>query len=460
MKIELRIPWIFNLKIPVIPSIINIMSDIYPQAHWVTTNYMLLLERLLQNYELQKLQDMIHQPKNYAYIEGYYASLQNNQHLVLYRRNSHSLQCSSSIQLSFKHVYLATTSNEWSFSDVDSLQHIEQLRLYLVTTNDFQNHRNEYRENVGKISFLPPRLIQINIRNQDLSRRFRECVPRFFENGLFYELTTWPELQQWFGHLFPEIKVHQYLFYIYPIDKLQIPKPSQKGSNLLVAIQKQLDWTNNCHWLNSNHSFNFCYIEGSLELSQYLLNQLRKKVLIVCYDKDEFYLTDVVETVSQFYGDAIVLDLRFFDVFHEEIPKIDAVILCGSSYRILQDGLKIHTLLEKIESYPIMGICYGHQALALYYGGKVKEMQVRLIGEQTIHVSHSVLFSSNKPITVYSECMDIVSSCPPDFTISCISNGYIFGIENQILRKYGVQFHPERLKNTKYMIKNFLISIH
>ena len=115
---------------------------------------------------------------------------------------------------------------------------------------------------------------------------------------------------------------------------------------------------------------------------------------------------------------------------------------------------------------PILGICYGMQAIAQEFGGKVLLASKREFGlaHLDIHKETSKLFSGikKKSINVWMSHGDHVNSLPKGFTVSATSkNSPIAAFENSNLKIYGLQFHPEvtHTPQGKTVLKNFVRSI-
>jgi len=114
--------------------------------------------------------------------------------------------------------------------------------------------------------------------------------------------------------------------------------------------------------------------------------------------------------------------------------------------------------LVKKTSLPVLGICGGHQLIALAYGGKVDRIQRLRPGKgyngcrrehgyvavQTV-LSDSVIGPVKKNLTVYESHYDEVKKIPAGFTLLA-RNGTcgVQAMKSQRGQVYGVQFHPER----------------
>ncbi|NHJ83849.1 MAG: glutamine-hydrolyzing GMP synthase [Asgard group archaeon] len=113
---------------------------------------------------------------------------------------------------------------------------------------------------------------------------------------------------------------------------------------------------------------------------------------------------------------------------------------------------------------PILGLCYGHQFLSLYYGGKVIQGNQKEYGHTIIQISdNKYLFKDFPPESkVWMSHGDKVSQLPKGFTITASSdNCEIAAFENNDKKLYGLQFHPEvvHTENGNQLLSNFLFTI-
>jgi GMP synthase (glutamine-hydrolysing) len=113
---------------------------------------------------------------------------------------------------------------------------------------------------------------------------------------------------------------------------------------------------------------------------------------------------------------------------------------------------------------PVLGICYGLQAIALQLGGAVEAAARREYGHAQLSVTdaESRLFN-NLPaqMDVWMSHGDHVAAAPPGFRVTALTDNALNAIENDAARIYGVQFHPEvvHTKHGAEILNNFLFNI-
>ncbi|MEU9350815.1 aminodeoxychorismate/anthranilate synthase component II [Streptomyces griseoloalbus] len=97
---------------------------------------------------------------------------------------------------------------------------------------------------------------------------------------------------------------------------------------------------------------------------------------------------------------------------------------------------------------PLLGVCLGHQAIGLAYGGRIAVAQHLMHGKTSpvAHDGEGVFTGVAAPLTVTRYHSLIVTDPPPaDLRVSATSldDGYVMGLRHRTLPVEGVQFHPE-----------------
>ncbi|MCS6797571.1 MAG: glutamine-hydrolyzing GMP synthase [Myxococcota bacterium] len=115
---------------------------------------------------------------------------------------------------------------------------------------------------------------------------------------------------------------------------------------------------------------------------------------------------------------------------------------------------------------PILGICYGMQALCHVLGGRVVPADRREYGPATITVRHAVglfaAFGEGEPVDVWASHGDRVEALPPGWRLLADSPAAPFAAACDARgRIHGVQFHPEVVHTPRGadMIAAFLFEI-
>ena len=144
--------------------------------------------------------------------------------------------------------------------------------------------------------------------------------------------------------------------------------------------------------------------------------------------------------------------------------NVIGVISTGSDYRISSPRNENeqelnHKALSSIAK-PLIGMCYGFQSMADFYGTKIKDS-----GEffnDNIKLSNwckdSKIFKDlNLDDYQFSVSFhDMVSDCPNGFRVIAEHDGNSLGIDSDELMRWGLAFHPEDIERTYPILDNFI----
>jgi GMP synthase (glutamine-hydrolysing) len=128
-------------------------------------------------------------------------------------------------------------------------------------------------------------------------------------------------------------------------------------------------------------------------------------------------------------------------------PK--GIVLSGSPASVLDENAPIVHPDLLAAGVPILGICYGQQALCIALGGKVEAGHHREFGRAEVHVDKpSALYEGVWELgshhSVWMSHGDRVTELPPGFEVVGTSPNAPFAmIADETRRIWAVQFHPE-----------------
>jgi len=113
---------------------------------------------------------------------------------------------------------------------------------------------------------------------------------------------------------------------------------------------------------------------------------------------------------------------------------------------------------------PILGVCYGMQAISEMLGGKVRRASEREFGKTELFIDDNSDLFGHLPgnLTCWASHGDHIKKLPQGFSISAHTmNAPVAAISNRRKKIYGVQFHPEVTHTEKgnQIISNFLFKI-
>ncbi len=128
-----------------------------------------------------------------------------------------------------------------------------------------------------------------------------------------------------------------------------------------------------------------------------------------------------------------------------------------------QAGISIDVIRRFGEHIPILGVCLGHQAIAVAYGGAVIRAKHPMHGKSSIITHHEkdIFEGLTNPLRVgrYHSLIVDENRISDDLSITaCCDKGEIMGIRHKKFPVFGVQFHPESVLSQEghRLLNNFL----
>ncbi len=113
---------------------------------------------------------------------------------------------------------------------------------------------------------------------------------------------------------------------------------------------------------------------------------------------------------------------------------------------------------------PVLGVCLGHQAIGVAYGGRIVRARSIMHGKTSPieHDGNGLFVDLPLPFeaTRYHSLVIEDSSCPAVLDVTArTADGEIMGLRHRELPVEGVQFHPESILTRvgKALLRNFLV---
>lgn len=174
------------------------------------------------------------------------------------------------------------------------------------------------------------------------------------------------------------------------------------------------------------------------------------------------------------YTQLIARRVRELNVYCEIYPynhypapdsSVKGVILSGSPFSVRDEKAPRPDLSAIKGSYPLLGVCFGAQYLAHYFGGEVKASNKREYGRANLAFvdRESLLFQGiGDHSQVWMSHGDTIERLPENYRIIASTadvKNAAFKVEDEIT--YGIQFHPEVYHSTegKALLRNFVVDI-
>ena len=184
---------------------------------------------------------------------------------------------------------------------------------------------------------------------------------------------------------------------------------------------------------------------------------------LMIFDNRDSYTFNLVECFRKIGVDEIHV-MNEDDYSSDKLADCQRIVL-GPGPGLPNDHPILFDILEKVEAHQlVLGICLGHEAIAIHNGGKVKQLDRVFHGD----VAHVKATESSNPIYcgmptdfqagLYHSWIIDEDTLPDNIGINSRSElGLIMGIQHKRLPQYGFQFHPEsyRTQNGLLLLRNW-----
>ncbi len=185
--------------------------------------------------------------------------------------------------------------------------------------------------------------------------------------------------------------------------------------------------------------------------------------MILVIDNYDSFTYNLVQYVGSINPNIKVVRNDRIDLDEIEIWKPSHIVISPGSGRPEEAGNSIDVIQTYGSTIPILGVCLGHQAITIAYGGTVIH-SLEIVHGKTDTIKHNgtVLFNGISEFftaTRYHSLAAERNSLPDQLKITAeLKNGLIMGIEHESHPVFGVQFHPESIatENGMQIIQNFL----
>jgi len=145
-----------------------------------------------------------------------------------------------------------------------------------------------------------------------------------------------------------------------------------------------------------------------------------------------------------------------------ERRKPEAIVISPGPGTPGEAGISVDVVRKLAGKFPILGVCLGHQAIGVAFGGKIIRAP-HLCHGKTSEIHHDdkgVFRGLPNPFraTRYHSLIVERKSLPRELQVSAeTSEGIIMGLRSRRFKVEGVQFHPESVltDSGKQLLQNF-----
>lgn len=176
--------------------------------------------------------------------------------------------------------------------------------------------------------------------------------------------------------------------------------------------------------------------------------------MILVIDNYDSFTFNIVQRLGEIDASLDVRTVRNDQITIEEIRKLqpDRLILSPGPCTPNEAGVCLDILQHLAGSFPILGICLGHQSIGQAFGGNIIRAPELMHGktDRILHDNRGMFAGLNNPFiaTRYHSLVIEPASLPKVLEVSAWvedskGNRQIMGVRHRKLPVEGWQFHPE-----------------
>ena len=186
--------------------------------------------------------------------------------------------------------------------------------------------------------------------------------------------------------------------------------------------------------------------------------------MVLVIDNYDSFTYNLVQYLGELGASVVVR--RNNETTLDEIRSLnpDRILISPGPGRPEDAGITLAVIEAFGETVPTLGVCLGHQAMGLAFGGAVIRAPLPMHGKtSTVEHDGRGIFAglgSAFPASRYHSLIVAEEGWPADLEIAARSkeDGLVMGLRHRRWPLHGVQFHPESIltHEGRRMLRNFL----
>lgn len=172
--------------------------------------------------------------------------------------------------------------------------------------------------------------------------------------------------------------------------------------------------------------------------------------MIVIIDNYDSFTYNLYQTVAMYYPKVRVFRNDKISVAQLMRLPLQGIILSPGPGRPENAGISVELIRALVSHVPILGVCLGHQAIAVAFGGRVIQAREIVHGKSTSVLHYRRHLFTHMPLPFkagrYHSLHVEKETLPTILSIEAENEqGMIMAIKHKNYHCYGVQFHPESI---------------
>ena len=185
--------------------------------------------------------------------------------------------------------------------------------------------------------------------------------------------------------------------------------------------------------------------------------------MILLIDNYDSFTYNLYQLIAKQYKDVKVV--RNDQITLDEIEKLapEAIVISPGPGRPEDAGICVELIRRFAPTIPILGVCLGHQAIGVAFGGQVIRAPEILHGKKSLvfHSRKNLFEKVNLPFQAgrYHSLIIDKKSLPQELGVDAeTSDGLIMAVKHRSYPCFGIQFHPESIltEQGSILLANFI----
>src|SRR5215213_3490287 len=173
--------------------------------------------------------------------------------------------------------------------------------------------------------------------------------------------------------------------------------------------------------------------------------------MILLLDNYDSFTFNLYQALSELGADVTVRrnDAVTVDEIEQLVPTLDGIVISPGPCTPGEAGISVPLVQRLAGVVPILGVCFGHQAVGAAFGGTIVRAPRLMHGKVSMiaHDGAGVFAGLPNPFqaTRYHSLIVERSTLPPTLEVTAEADGLVMGLRHRVLPIEGVQFHPESI---------------
>ena len=186
--------------------------------------------------------------------------------------------------------------------------------------------------------------------------------------------------------------------------------------------------------------------------------------MVLVIDNYDSFTYNLVQYLGELGADIRVRRNDAVTVGEVEAMAPEQILISPGPGRPEDAGVSVDVIRHFGPSTPILGVCLGHQAIGVVYGGTVCRASVPMHGKTStvVHDGKGLFEGMTEPFQAGRYHSLVISSdhVPQELEVTARTkeDGTIMGVRHRSYPVHGVQFHPESVltEEGRRILRNFL----